>query len=59
MTKNFSRTSELISQVSADSWKQELALLSSKYNVTGAWVAIFFDPLFAFTDSKACLESKQ
>ncbi len=48
--KKFSRTSELISQVSADSWKQELALLSSKYNVTGAWVAIFFDPLFAFTD---------
>ncbi len=50
MAKHSSQTNELISQVSADSWKEELELASSKYNVIGAWVAIFFDPLFAFTD---------
>lgn len=31
-------------------WKQELELTSSKYHVIGAWIAVFFDPLFAFTD---------
>jgi serine phosphatase RsbU (regulator of sigma subunit) len=50
MMKTHSATHNLISQVSADSWKQELEVAASRYNVIGAWVAIFFDPLFAFTD---------
>ncbi len=40
----------LPSNVDPFAWKQELELASSKYNVIGAWIAIFFDPLFAFTD---------
>lgn len=50
MLKNSLLANEMISQVSSDLWKQELELAASKYNVIGAWVAIFFDPLFAFTD---------
>ena len=42
--------SYLPSNVNPDAWKQELELTSSKYHVIGAWIAIFFDPLFAFTD---------
>ena len=46
--------SNTVSYLPADvnplAWKQELELTSSKYNVIGAWIAIFFDPLFAFTD---------
>jgi hypothetical protein len=50
MAKLAPETNELISQVSSDSWKQELEHASSKYNLIAAWVAVFFDPLFAFTD---------
>ena len=41
---------DLTAQVSENSLKQELEKTSSKYNITAAWVAFFFDPLFAFTD---------
>src|SRR6478736_4854161 len=43
-------TNTLISQVSSDSWKSELEKASSKYHIIAAWVAIFFDPIFAITD---------
>src|SRR4051812_16163826 len=39
-----------ISQVSEQEWEQELEAASSKYHIIGAWIAIVFDPLFAFTD---------
>lgn len=42
--------SYLPSGVNPIAWKHELELTASKYHVTGAWIAIFFDPLFAFTD---------
>ena len=46
--------SDTVSYIPADvnplAWKQELELVSSRYHVIGAWIAIFFDPLFAFTD---------
>jgi signal transduction histidine kinase len=40
----------LSSGVNSYALKHELELASSKYHVIGAWIAIFFDPLFAFTD---------
>lgn len=45
-----SEPQHLISHVSAEEWKQELENASSKYHIIGAWIAIIFDPLFAFTD---------
>ncbi len=50
MTKQTIQTKDLISQIPDQSWKQELEKASSKYNIIAAWVAVFFDPLFAFTD---------
>ena len=50
MTKPIVETKDLISQISDQSWKQELEKASSRYNIIAAWVAVFFDPLFAFTD---------
>lgn len=43
-------TSDLLSQVTAESWKAELEKASSKYHFIAIWVAIIFDPVFAFTD---------
>jgi signal transduction histidine kinase len=43
-------TSDLISQVTTESWKSELEKTSSKYHFIAAWAAIIFDPVFAFTD---------
>ena len=41
---------ELISQVTIESWKAELEKTSLTYHLIAAWVAIIFDPVFAFTD---------
>jgi signal transduction histidine kinase len=41
---------DLISQVTSESWKDELEKTSSAYHFIAAWVAIIFDPVFAFTD---------
>jgi signal transduction histidine kinase len=41
---------DLISQVTVESWKDELEKTSSTYHFIAAWVAIIFDPVFAFTD---------
>ena len=41
---------DLISGVSAESWKAELDLAASKYHITILWLAIVLDPLFAITD---------
>ena len=41
---------DLISQVAVESWKAELEKTSSTYHFIAAWVAIIFDPVFAFTD---------
>lgn len=43
-------TSDLISQVTYDSWKEELEKTSSRYHLIAAWAAIIFNPVFAFTD---------
>jgi signal transduction histidine kinase len=43
-------TSDLISQVTIESWKAELEKTSSKYHIVAAWAAILFNPVFAFTD---------
>lgn len=43
-------TKSLISEISTASWKQELEVASSRYHITGAWIAIIFDPIFAITD---------
>ncbi len=50
MKRYQSITSDLISQVTPESWKVELEKASSKYHLIAAWVAIIFDPVFAFTD---------
>jgi len=50
MKKYPSITSDLISQVTAESWKAELEKASSRYHFIAIWVAIIFDPAFAFTD---------
>lgn len=44
------QTEELIANVPVASWRNELEATSSRYHFIGAWVAIFFDPLFALTD---------
>jgi signal transduction histidine kinase len=41
---------DLISGVSAGSWKSALDLAASKYHITILWVAIILDPIFALTD---------
>ena len=41
---------DLIAQVTSESWKAELEKTSSTYHFIAAWVAIIFDPVFAFTD---------
>jgi signal transduction histidine kinase len=41
---------DLISEVSDESWKAELEKTSLTYHLIAAWVAIIFDPVFAFTD---------
>jgi len=41
---------ELISQVTVESWKAELEKTSLTYHLIAAWIAIIFDPVFAFTD---------
>jgi signal transduction histidine kinase len=41
---------DLISQITVESWKAELEKTSSNYHFIAAWVAIIFDPVFAFTD---------
>jgi len=41
---------DLISQVTVESWKAELEKTSLTYHLIAAWVAIIFDPVFAFTD---------
>ncbi len=43
-------TQNLISNISDQEWKSELEKASSKYHIIGAWIAIIFNPLFAFTD---------
>ena len=43
-------THNLISNISDQEWKNELEKASSKYHIIGAWLAIVFNPLFAFTD---------
>jgi len=43
-------TSDLISQVTHDSWRGELEKTSSRYHLIAAWAAIIFNPVFAFTD---------
>ncbi|MBC7391666.1 MAG: SpoIIE family protein phosphatase [Opitutaceae bacterium] len=40
----------LISNITDQAWKSELENASSKYHIIGAWLAIIFNPLFAFTD---------
>ncbi|HEX6225140.1 MAG TPA: hypothetical protein VFZ52_12050 [Chryseolinea sp.] len=40
----------LISQITPQSWKAELEKTSSTYHLIAAWIAIIFDPVFAFTD---------
>lgn len=45
-----SETNQFLSQISTEEWKRELEEASSKYHIIAAWIAIFFDPLFAFTD---------
>ena len=47
---NVAETQKLISDISENEWKNELEIASSKYHITGAWIAIVFNPLFAFTD---------
>ncbi|HZI25468.1 MAG TPA: hypothetical protein VFD46_10335 [Chryseolinea sp.] len=41
---------DLISQVKVESLQAELERTSSAYHLIAAWVAIIFDPVFAFTD---------
>jgi signal transduction histidine kinase len=41
---------DLISGVSAESWKAELDLAASKYHLTILWLAIVLDPMFAVND---------
>lgn len=43
-------THDFISQVTSELWKAEFEKASSKYHFIAAWVAIIFDPVFAFTD---------
>lgn len=50
MTRYPSMAGDLISQVTVQSWKGELEKASSKYHFIAIWVAIIFDPVFAFTD---------
>lgn len=52
-------TSDLISQVTFQAWKAELEKTSTRYHLIAAWVAIVFDPLFAFTDYLNIRESWQ
>lgn len=52
-------TSDLISQVTHESWRGELEKTSSRYHLIAAWVAIIFDPVFAFTDYLNIPESWQ
>ena len=46
----FPVANDLISQVTAESWKRELEKTSLTYHLIAAWAAIVFNPLFAFTD---------
>ena len=41
---------DLIFQVKVESFQAELERTSSAYHLIAAWVAIIFDPVFAFTD---------
>ena len=41
---------KLIANVSTVSWQSELELVAGKYHMLAAWVAIFFNPVFAITD---------
>jgi serine phosphatase RsbU (regulator of sigma subunit) len=50
MAHSHTETGDLISRVSSDSSRIELEKASAKYHITAAWVAIFFDPIFAVTD---------
>jgi hypothetical protein len=48
--KKFNRAQELIEEVSADELKAEMELVSDKFNIRAAWVAVVFVPIFAITD---------
>ncbi len=48
--KKFNRTQELIEEVSAEELKAEMELVSDKFNIRAAWVAVVFVPIFAITD---------
>ena len=43
-------SSDLLNQISTESWKAELEEKSSRYHITASWVAIIFDPIFGITD---------
>ena len=43
-------TDPFIADISAERTLVELEQVSSRYHITGAWIAIVFDPLFALTD---------
>lgn len=49
--KNYSSAARhWIAKISDQSWKLELEKASDKYHIMACWVAIIFDPVFAFTD---------
>lgn len=47
--KNTTRPASLAS-LSTASWKFEMEKASAKYHITGAWIAIIFNPIFSITD---------
>jgi len=50
MKVNTSETPLSVSKNFSSSIKNELEVVSSKYHIKAAWLAIIFDPLFAITD---------
>jgi signal transduction histidine kinase len=50
MKDRLAETRESILRISSSSWKAELDKKSYRYHITAVWVAIIFNPLFAFTD---------
>ena len=50
MSENYLRDPDSEFNISTEEWKEELDKTSERYHVIGAWIAIIFDPIFAFTD---------
>jgi signal transduction histidine kinase len=50
MKQNRSSVQHLVAHISPMAWKPELEKASERYHLIGCWVAILFDPVFAFTD---------